>query len=530
VGTAHADFVFGEPTDLGSTVNSSAEDSTPNISTDGLELYFRSNRSGGSGNYDVWVTTRDTTDDEWGPPVNLGPAVNTSATDSCPSVSADGLSLFLMSNRTGGHGGMDMWVTTRPTTNDPWTTPVNLGTAINSSANDGCPSISADGLTLFYKAGGLGGYGGDDLWASTRTAADEDWPSPANLGATVNTAYTDCCPSISGDDLALFFHSDRPGSLGFLDVWVTTRADVSEPWRAPVNLGTGINTPSYDWAPDVSSDGLTLFFASNRSGGSGADDIWQVSISPVVDFNGDGKVDGAEILTMVDHWGTDHSLCDISPPPWGDGVVDVEDLKVLARYIGEELNDPTLVAHWAMDETGGFVAHDSAGDNDGRVMGFPVWRPGAGRVDGALQLDGTGFVSADQVLDPSDGPLSVLAWVKGGLPGQVIVSQEGGANWLMIDPVDGTLMTGLRSGGRSPEDLDSQAAIADNNWHLVAFTWDGANRRLYVDNVLVAEDAQDALKGAVGRQLIGCGQDMTPVTYFTGLIDDVRIYNRAVRP
>jgi hypothetical protein len=151
-------------------------------------------------------------------------------------------------------------------------------------------------------------------------------------------------------------------------------------------------------------------------------------------------------------------------------------------------------------------------------------------VDGALQLDGTGFVTADHVLDPSAGPLSVLAWVKGGLPGQVIVSQQNGANWLMADPLDGTLMTGLRSGGQPPEDLDSQAVIADDNWHRIGFTWDGANRRLYVDDVLVAKDSQDALKGSTGKQLIGCGAGMTPATYFTGLIDDVRIYNRAVKP
>jgi hypothetical protein len=72
--------------------------------------------------------------------------------------------------------------------------------------------------------------------------------------------------------------------------------------------------------------------------------------------------------------------------------------------------------------------------------------------------------------------------------------------------------------------------IADGNWHRVAFTWDGASRRLYADDELVAEDTQSMLQSSTGRQVIGSGANMAPDTFFTGLIDDVRIYNRAVKP
>jgi broad specificity polyphosphatase/5'/3'-nucleotidase SurE len=247
------------------------------------------------------------------------------------------------------------------------------------------------------------------------------------------------------------------------------------------------------------------------------------------DFNGDGAVDIDDLVRLMESWGQDDPLADIAPP-LGDGAVDVLDLEFLVGCWGEEIDDPTLVAHWALDEAEGMVAADSAGDHDGTVMGLPVWHPGGGQVDGALELTGMTFLAAGYVLNPSDGPFSVLAWVKGGLPGQVIVSQQNGANWLMADPLDGTLMTGLRSGGGSPGDLDSQALIADDTWHRIGFAWDGVYRRLYVDDVLVAEDAPGALEGSAGRQLIGCGTSMTPATYFTGLIDDVRIYDRAVRP
>ena len=112
---AKADFAFGEPTNLGPTVNSSSMDFDTTISPDGLSLYFASERPGGSGGKDLWMTMRATVSDPWGQPVNLGPTVNSSAWDSCPSISADGLSMYFESNRSGGGGDRDMWVTSRPT-------------------------------------------------------------------------------------------------------------------------------------------------------------------------------------------------------------------------------------------------------------------------------------------------------------------------------------------------------------------------------------------------------------------------------
>ena len=86
----------------------------------------------------------------------------------------------------------------------------------------------------------------------------------------------------------------------------------------------------------ISADGSMLYFDSNRPGGSGEGDLWQASIEPIVDLNGDGIVDSADMCIMVDHWGTDESLCDIGPMPWGDGIVDVQDLIVLAEHLFEE--------------------------------------------------------------------------------------------------------------------------------------------------------------------------------------------------
>ena len=98
---ANADFTFGTPTKV-PNVNTSAWDYDPSISADELELYIMSNRSGGYGGRDLWVTTRASVSDPWGTPVNLGPTVNTAYDDCCPDISADGLSLFFWSRRPGG--------------------------------------------------------------------------------------------------------------------------------------------------------------------------------------------------------------------------------------------------------------------------------------------------------------------------------------------------------------------------------------------------------------------------------------------
>ncbi|MBW2209036.1 MAG: hypothetical protein JRG79_19195 [Deltaproteobacteria bacterium] len=255
---------------------------------------------------------------------------------------------------------------------------------------------------------------------------------------------------------------------------------------------------------------------------------------PIVDFNGDGIVDAADMCIMVDHWGTDEPLCDIAPPPFGDGIVDVQDLKILAEYLLEEVDDPTLIAHWPLDEAQGVIAYDSAADRDGTLMGGPVWQPDGGIVAGALQFDGIDdYVSTDPVLNPADGKFSLLTWIKGGAPGQVILSQTGAANWLSTDSVEGYLITELKASGRSaPGPLLSQTVITDGEWHRMALVWDGSCRHLYVDGVEVAKDTAplSALEDASGGLYFGVGSTLAPGTYFSGLIDDVRIYNRAVEP
>lgn len=249
------------------------------------------------------------------------------------------------------------------------------------------------------------------------------------------------------------------------------------------------------------------------------------------DFNGDWQVDMDDLLALIEHWGRAEPAMDLAPVPFGDGVVDANDLAALMAYWHWELYDTTLLAHWELDETAGTVAHDCEGGHDATFTGEPLWQPQGGWIGGAILLDGLDDALLTEFdLNPQDTPLSVFAWVKGGAPGQVILSQKSGINWLMADAVTGALMTEFRGGGRHSGALSSQISIGDNQWHHVGFVWDGAKRTLCLDGVPVAQDSQSTLIGSFGALRIGCGKSMAMGSFWSGLIDDVRIYCRAVQP
>ena len=257
------------------------------------------------------------------------------------------------------------------------------------------------------------------------------------------------------------------------------------------------------------------------------------------DFDGDCDVDLSDFALLAGAWLMESSdalwnpLYDISEPK--DGAINVLDLAVFSE---RWLADFRLVAHWKMDEAEGGIAHDTAGDNDGALHGDPLWLPAGGKAGGALQLDGAGdYVSTGFVLDPAKGAFSLLAWIKGGAPGQVIVSQADGAGtgqtWLAASAVNGWLTTELvppPAGRFTPPPLVSQSVITDGGWHRVALVWDGSHRRLYVDGTEVAADTEPLapLKSSDGGLYLGAGKGLDSASFWAGLIDDVRLYNVAL--
>jgi len=271
---------WSEPVNLGPTINTSDDEAEPALSGDGLILIFHSGlRPGGQGGADLWMCTRASRDEPFSQPVNLDPTVNSSAHEIQPALSADGLTLLFASDRPGGQGEYDFWMCKRASRDEPFGEAVNLGPTVNSSHKDWTPDLSADGLTLLFASDRPGGQGGHDLWMCQRASPNGPFGQPVNLGPTVNSSANDGDPAISADGLKLYFTSDRPGGQGDSDLWKCTRASLGESFGQPVNLGAAVNSSANDGGPALSADGLTLVFFSTRPGGFGTYDLWMCTRS-----------------------------------------------------------------------------------------------------------------------------------------------------------------------------------------------------------------------------------------------------------
>lgn len=266
---------WSAPINLGPTVNSTATDRGPAISKDGLSLYFASTRvPGGFGGEDIYVSQRETSDSEWGPPINLGPIINTTANEMVPAFSRDGHLMFFASNRPLGFGGVDIWVSRREQTHDDfaWQPAENLGAGVNSSSLDEGPSYfendEAGVPQLYFSSGRLSG-GPGSIFVSEQ-AADGSF-GPAVLVLELSSLGNTRRPSIRHDGREIFFGSERPGIPNSQDLWVATRETVFDAWSEPINLGSPLNSELVDVQPYISSDRETLFFASNRPNGGPTD-------------------------------------------------------------------------------------------------------------------------------------------------------------------------------------------------------------------------------------------------------------------
>ena len=275
---------WSEPVNLGPLINTGFNDQHPAISKDGLSLYFTSNRPGGSGGDDLWVSQRASANDPWGPPQNLGANINTGSVEFAPAFSRDGHVLFFHSDRPGGFGGVDIWASYREHTDDDfaWQPPVNLGSGVNSPYDDAGPTYFEDDdtgiVTLYFtslnRPEGLGDWdvysstlGPDGVFGTALLVVELSAPGTAATGRDTRTA-------LRHDGLEMIFTSNRPGSIGSGDLWVSTRATTLDVWSPPVNVGPSVNTIYFDGAPALSSDNETLFFYSNRPGGFGANDLY----------------------------------------------------------------------------------------------------------------------------------------------------------------------------------------------------------------------------------------------------------------
>jgi hypothetical protein len=273
---------WSAPHNLGPTINSSSIEQHPAISKDGLSLYFGSDRAGGIGGVDIYVSQRPSLDAPWGTPVNLGPNINSRGNESAPTLSLDGHRMYFHSNGRGGCGGADLFVSRRHDKRDDfgWEAAENLGCVVNSSVADNGPTIFEDDATgiatLYFNSTRPGGLGDADIYASTRTG-DEGEFGPAVLVPELSGPFRDTRTAISRDGLEMFLSSSsqgRIGGIGSEDIWVSTRSTTLDRWSTPVNLGSTVNTTAFDGGPALSFDGTTLYFHSDRQGPAGNYDLW----------------------------------------------------------------------------------------------------------------------------------------------------------------------------------------------------------------------------------------------------------------
>lgn len=192
--------VWNAPFSISDNINTRYNEGTCTISADGRMLIFTScfGRKG-VGSCDLFMSVREGND--WSEPINLGMPVNSKAWESQPSLSADGRTLYFVSDRGGGYGKRDIWMSTLNDNNE-WTTPVNLGPRINSAKDDISPFIHANGQTLYFASQGQLGFGGYDIYFTELT--EDGWSQPENIGYPINT---------SDDQVSLFITAD--GSKGY---------------------------------------------------------------------------------------------------------------------------------------------------------------------------------------------------------------------------------------------------------------------------------------------------------------------------
>lgn len=269
---------WSAPVRLEAPVNiPTANDQGPALSPDGLALYFCSDRPVGSGGNDLWVSRRTSEDDPWGEPVNLGPVVNSSGGDCGPSLSQDGLLLFLTSNRAGGAGSNDIYVTLRadPTDDLSWSAPVRLGPDVNTAATEFSPFITKradDGTAELYFE--RGDRINQDVFVVMIDAQGATL-GPAVVVAEVNSSANDGRPTVRFDGREMLLHSNREGRI--TDLFVSTRQSPNHPWSTPVLVDELNVSSQHEIQPYLSKDGRTVLFTR---GAVQVNDIWIATRTP----------------------------------------------------------------------------------------------------------------------------------------------------------------------------------------------------------------------------------------------------------
>lgn len=251
---AYANPVPYEPKSLGDNINTRNPEYLPSLTADGKQLIYTARLYGQE---DFMMSTKKNGIWQKGFPLDR---INTEKNEGAQSISSDGKFLvFTACNRKDGYGSCDLYFS--EIRDGRWTLPSNIGAPINSKGWESQPSLSADGRAIYFTSNRKGGQGGRDIWVSYRQK-DDTWGTPQNLGDIINSPYDDQSPFIHADNQTLYFMSDGHPGMGGPDLFFSRKKNEKE-WFLPKNLGYPINTEAAEGALVLSLDGKTGYFASD---------------------------------------------------------------------------------------------------------------------------------------------------------------------------------------------------------------------------------------------------------------------------
>ena len=255
-----------KPLNMGPQINTADDEYLPVATADESMLIFTRKINN---NEDFYKSIK--LNGKWQKATYLSDQINTPQyNEGAQSISQDGKYLFFTGcNRPDGLGRCDIYISQKK--GDDWTKPFDLSPPINTPGWESQPSISADGRTLYFVSNRKGGYGGYDVWKSTLTASG--WGEPENLGPNINTSYDEQSPFIHPDDSTLYFSSNGWPGLGGKDLFVS-RLGKDGKWKKPENLGYPINSSGDENGLSVTANGSSAFFSSDNLNGYGGYDIY----------------------------------------------------------------------------------------------------------------------------------------------------------------------------------------------------------------------------------------------------------------
>jgi len=261
-------------------INTPGFEGKPSLSADGLELYFVSDRPGalgGPGDQDIYVSRRASTQADWGPPERVPPPISSPFFDITPSISLDGLALYFASNRPGPNSPPwpDLWVSHRASVNDPWGEVVNLGPGVNTPLFEGSISVSDDELTAHFA-----GVTPDfvfKIYMSTRNSKDEPFGPRVLLDPPINFDGQAYGPALTPSGHTMFFAAgtDNPFAPGAINhIYVSDRKNEHDSWGTPIYLDTINCSTCFGGLPAIRAGDKEICWMGNRADSYGDMDIY----------------------------------------------------------------------------------------------------------------------------------------------------------------------------------------------------------------------------------------------------------------